>query len=206
MPNALDIAAQGTLSPYEPSFRERAANALNQYWYGDTRKGQEQANRLLDVLDMTGLVSMGNALWEGPRGNPLNTAMAFVPGPAKKGIRAFHGSRSLNIQKFNPDAYRMGGRADSSALGTFFTTDPRLGKEAAQHYASRGGRVYEVDIDANIYDMTPQEFASLGSRRDFRQLRERLAAEGYDGVRLPENVSQAGEVAVWNPDKIMISH
>lgn len=81
MPNEL-------LEAYEPTFRERAANALNQYWYGDDRAGQDKANRLLDVLDMTGMVSMGNALWEGPRGNPLNMAMSFVPGPAKKAIRA----------------------------------------------------------------------------------------------------------------------
>jgi hypothetical protein len=81
MPNEL-------LKSYQPSLRERAANALNQYWYGDDRAGQDKANALLNVLDYTP-VGAGFALHEagrqGAQGNALgagvNLAMAAAPGP-----------------------------------------------------------------------------------------------------------------------------
>jgi hypothetical protein len=107
-------------------------------------------------------------------------------------VRAYHGSPQQGLKALNPDAYKLGMRGDSSALGVHFSTKA----SGAQPYSGKSGTVYGANVSGKLYPMTQKEFSSLNSIADFKKFRDGLAAKGYDGVRYPDS----DDIAVWNPD------
>lgn len=126
----------GTLSVYTPTMRERVVNWFAQNWYGDTREGYDQANKLMNVLDLTpvgagaDIYDVGRALGRGDYATAGITAvMAGLPGPAPKGVRAFHGSPH-SFDKFSMDKIGTGEGAQAYGHGLYFAEN----EDVAQGY------------------------------------------------------------------------
>lgn len=83
--------SQGTISNYDPSWRDKAAYWLAQNWYGDNREGVQKANRLMNVADVTP-VGIPLALDDAARsfghgnyaGGAVTLAMAGIPAVRKE--------------------------------------------------------------------------------------------------------------------------
>jgi len=185
------------------------ALALVDEWEAPKFPGGEDAakevnDRLGSVIEAQQARDPRNAPVPPPRrGKRASSSPSSAAQGETQPIKAWRGVSQPSRYDFDPDAYKLGARADSSALGVHFTTDTRLGRQAAATYAGSKGTVHEVELNARLYPMSRDEYNRLGSLRQFREFRDRLAAQGYDGVRYPEGASQAGEVAVWNTDTIV---
>lgn len=115
-----------TLSVYTPTMRERIVNWFAQNWYGDTREGYDQANKLMNVLQFTpvgaaaDIYDVGRAIGTGDYATAgFTAAMAGVPGPTPKGFRAFHGSPH-SFDKFSMDKIGTGEGAQAYGHGLYF--------------------------------------------------------------------------------------
>lgn len=125
-----------TLSVYTPTMRERIVNWFAQNWYGDTREGYDQANKLMDVLQFTpvgaaaDIYDVGRAIGTGDYATAgLTAAMAGVPGPTPKGFRAFHGSPH-SFDKFSTSKIGTGEGAQAYGKGLYFAES----EDVAQGY------------------------------------------------------------------------
>ena len=92
------IAPSGDLTSYTPTLRERMVDALRRNLFSDDRTGQQRAERVMGLADLTpaGLAPMAYDIGrEGAQGNyagaGLNLAMAIAPMP--KTIKNLKGSR-----------------------------------------------------------------------------------------------------------------
>ncbi len=150
--NAL-LDSFGTLRPHQPSLRERGVNALRQALFSDDRAGQQQANRLMDYVDYTPVGAAVDAYdimaEEGMQGAPLAVAMAGIPGPARRGIRAFKGMHPFNAAGDVTDLTKGRGQQDwvsKSPHAGFYASNP----DVASHFAeqlTKQGAVFPVDLD-----------------------------------------------------------
>lgn len=168
--------SRGTLSNYEPSWRDSAAYWLARNWYGDNREGVQKANRLMNVADVTPVgipLALDDAARSFGRGNYLGggitLAMAGIPAARKeakltgeaakktldailekhglvKPIRAYHNS-PYDFEQFDPSKSHRG--------ASFFAQTPDTAKAGASAgagdaYGTRGGTgknlMYEVEI------------------------------------------------------------
>jgi hypothetical protein len=205
----------GLLKSHTPSARQRITNWMNQNFYGDSRQGQSKAESVINAVDvMTGIPSLAGALAAGPRGNPLDMAMAFVPGPGKKAIRAFHGSpqKGLKAISAKPESRQFDNA--TSQMGAFFSPNPA----EAQRYAGAAGHVYEPDFAfQNPYEMTAGEFLRLQNinkgpngeslpgemwaqradelKQEAAALRAQLEASGHDGIVVRRRDGSIMEIA-----------
>ena len=116
----------GTLSVYTPTMRERVVNWFAQNWYGDTREGYDQANKLMNVLQFTpvgagaDIYDAGRAVGRGDYATAgLTAVMAGLPGPTPKGFRAFHGSPH-SFDKFSTSKIGTGEGAQAYGHGLYF--------------------------------------------------------------------------------------
>jgi hypothetical protein len=94
------LGRQGSMSSYTPTMREKMAAALAKGWFGDTREGYKQANRLVNVGETVvpplGLLNMsydagrtaggGNMMQAGIEGG---MAMLPLPGKFKHEVGAY---------------------------------------------------------------------------------------------------------------------
>jgi hypothetical protein len=135
------------LSSYTPTMRERATDWVRGLLYSDDREGQQQAERLMDVATFTPFgfgVDMYDAGREAGMGNfgaaAGTLAMAGMPGPSPKRIRAYHGSPH-DFDAFSLDKIGTGEGAQAYGHGLYFADS----EDIARHYrdalssGSRGG-------------------------------------------------------------------
>lgn len=158
----------GPLKSHTPSARQRITNWMNQNMFGDTRQGQGKAERLMGVMDYTPL-GVGTAMYDAGRagaegnmlGAGLNLAMAGVPGPAKKGIRAFHGSPH-DFDKFSLDKIGTGEGAQAYGHGLYFAENEGV----ARDYRRKLGD-YKVNAEQILRkyvgeaELSPEDIASV---------------------------------------------
>jgi hypothetical protein len=119
------------------------------------------------------------------------------PGPVAVSEVLFHGDERAGLQVLTaerPEGLPIKG--DSSVLGVFFSATPL----AAEHYAGKGGAVYQATVTGDLYELSEKEFQGLDSVAAFRARRERLKQAGYVGVRIPH----LEEVAVWDQAAIVM--
>lgn len=161
-----------TLSNYTPSLSEKLVSMLARNWYGDTREGYGQANKLMDVLNLTpvgaatGLYDAGRDLGQG---NILQgiagvgLAAAPLPGAVKKearqGIRAYHGSPH-SFDKFDINQIGTGEGAQAYGHGLYFAE----GEGVAKSYKNAG------PASSAQYDAINSELSRVANQR--QSLRE----------------------------------
>lgn len=187
----------GELRSYTPTFRERIVDALNRNLFGDNREGNQKAEFLTKLGEMsplgaaTSAYDAGRAGTEGNYGAAGLNLLAAIPG--------FHGSplHDLKIVKASPPTRQFDNA--TSALGAYFS--PNLG--GARRYAGDTGKIYQANVPIERpYEMPWKEFdyfqsphkladgspaQDWGARADeLKQeaaaLRQRLQQQGYDGV------------------------
>lgn len=106
------LLSKGSMSKYTPTMREKIAGLLAKNWYGDTREGYRQAEKLVNVGEtvvpplglLSGSYDAGRALGGGDiMGSGMSMAMAFAPGPDVKKFRGFKGMNAYVIDGTHPN-------------------------------------------------------------------------------------------------------
>ena len=152
----------GTLSVYTPTMRERVVNWFAQNWYGDTREGYDQANKLMNVLDLTpvgagaDIYDAGRAVGRGDYATAgLTAVMAGLPGPAPKGVRAFHGSpHSFDKFEWSPKTRGTGEGAQAYGQGLYFAENEGVAR-GYKETLSKGANVSDQE------HMTAQRYIQM---------------------------------------------
>ena len=129
------IAPSGDLTSYTPTLRERMVDALRRNLFSDDRTGQQRAERVMGLADLTpaGLAPMAYDIGrEGAQGNyagaGLKLAMAMAPMPKPKGIRAFHGSPH-DFDHFSMDRIGTGEGAQAYGHGLYFAENEGVARD-----------------------------------------------------------------------------
>lgn len=161
------LGSQGSMSKYTPTMREKIAGLLAKNWYGDSREGYQNAERLVNVGDtvvpplglMTGMYDAGRAAGGGNMMQAgLIGGMAALPLPPaiKKGIRAYHGSPH-SFDKFSMDKIGTGEGAQAYGHGLYFAEGEGVAKSyrdqlsgLANSKANRELQNAGGDVDAAI--------------------------------------------------------
>jgi hypothetical protein len=208
-----DISDGALLGSYTPTLRERVVAALARNWYGDTRKGYADANRLMDVVDMTPVGALGYLYdmgREAGRGNVgtagLMASVMALPmprtakddavgllgnaarGAAEKtkglvGIRAYHGSPH-SFDKFSMDKIGTGEGAQAYGRGLYFAENERVAKGYRDALAAK-----PFDIVNNAIKAAS---AFSGDRLDAPKMRDWLIREGFPSENItPEIVDHS---------------
>jgi hypothetical protein len=114
------------LKSYTPTMRERATDWVRGLLYSDDREGQQQAEKLMDVATFTpfgfgaDMYDAGREAGLGNFGAAAGTlAMAGMPGPSPKRIRAYHGS-PYDFDRFSMDKIGTGEGAQAYGHGLYF--------------------------------------------------------------------------------------
>lgn len=148
--------AEATLSPYNPTWRDRIASALA----GDSRPGSARSNFAEGLMGSRGIGTTGMGLVDlTPAGIPMAgqeakrdadagnwmgaTANAMALIPAAKPAKWFHGSPKPNLAELI--ASKEGG-----ALGPGVYLTPS--KNVASNYAGVQGHIYEAAPDMNVFN------------------------------------------------------
>ncbi|MFM2004815.1 MAG: hypothetical protein RLZZ09_470 [Pseudomonadota bacterium] len=115
-----------TMSSYTPTMRERATDWVRGLLYSDDREGQQRAERVMDVATFTpfgfgaDMYDAGREAGLGNFGAAAGTlAMAGMPGPSPKRIRAYHGSPH-DFDRFSMDKIGTGEGAQAYGHGLYF--------------------------------------------------------------------------------------
>jgi hypothetical protein len=162
------VAGQGSLSNYTPTLREKMVSALARNWYGDTRQGYQDANRLMGVADLTP-VGMATGMYDAGRdvgaGNypkaGLNMAMALIPGP-----NLGHGSPVKGLSKLK--------KSERGPLGPGVYTSPS--GNVTDRYAGAAGQTYTMpDEFYDVYTGAGHDRIDNGWE-GFKQDKKRLLA------------------------------
>lgn len=132
-PNYL-LGDGGTLSNYQPTLRERGTDFLRGLLFTDDREGQQQAERLSNVLEFTpygaatAAYDVGRAGGQGDIGTAATMmAMAGLPGPSPKGFKAYHGSPH-DFDRFSLDKIGTGEGAQAYGHGLYFADSEGVAK------------------------------------------------------------------------------
>lgn len=169
---------------------------------------------------MTPLVPEGQAMASKPVQKALKTLADLGE---KVGIKAYHGSPNISLDRIASDPPSRQFDNGTSALGAFFSLDP----SEAQRYAGKSGRVYEASLLLQRpYEMPYAEFQYLQDitrgpktadpdfpyslarpkasdwaarlqelKREGTMLRDRLTAAGHDGVIVRNSKGHIIEIA-----------
>lgn len=116
-------------------------------------------------------------------------------------LPVFHGTAD-DFSAFDPNRSGSATAHMTATLGSFFAED----RAKAQHYAqnaSQGVPAEERVIDAYLsiqkpYEMGLKEFQALDSQEESTTLREKLKAQGYDGIHLKD----VGQWVAFTPTQI----
>lgn len=140
--NALGKAQ--TVSSYTPTLSEKFSNYLNSTFYGDSREGQDRANKVVNwAATMVPPVAAADQLYsagrQGASGNyvgaGVNLAMAAIPA-ARKGLDAWHVSpHDWNVPRWDAGVRGTGEGAQMYGDGFYAAESPKV--------SGLGGRYWE---------------------------------------------------------------
>lgn len=127
--------AQG-LSSYTPTLSEKFSNYLNSTFYGDSREGQDRANKVVNwVENMVPPVAAADMVYssgrEGAKGNyvgaGLNLAMLGLPAFRKVGMDGWHVSpHNFDKVKWNAEVRGTGEGAQAYGDGFYAAQSPKV--------------------------------------------------------------------------------
>ncbi len=201
------LLSKGSMSKYTPTMREKIAGLLAKNWYGDTREGYQQAERLVNVGEtvapplglMTGMYDAGRAAGGGNMMQAgLIGGMAALPLPpaVKKGIRAYHGSPH-SFDKFSMDKIGTGEGAQAYGHGLYFAEGEGVAKsyrdtltKSGTEGAQRRLKAANGDIEKAIADAQKRAAMYRSGGADS------YASAIEEDLRFLEKYKQTGE---WTP-------
>ena len=175
------LLGQGSLTTYNPTFREKASDLLRGLLFSDDRAGQRKAERLLGVLETTspvgvatGIDDMREAVGQGDYASAgLLGAMAMVPGPSPK-IKAYHGSPH-SFDRFSMDKIGTGEGAQAYGHGLYFAENEGVAKQ----YRDQLAGLPTLDGNSSVFAGLP--WTSRNTEKLAREALQNATKKGLQG-------------------------